>query len=289
MIFMGSVHFGQILHGHSPSSCYYSLLNVIDMDIFKTIWPMVESHIAWLLGAEHILLAQVGNSTLASLFPHQHHTIQVHDFFNDSGWNFDNLLQVLPPTMIESIGRIPLCSKVPDRICEKTPDGKFATESAWQLVHSRLPPFVLVTMARAITRQCVHSTTDWLSLASRCQCYQRLKHFHTYSQGLVYRTRFGITLLTQIPLKGVKKFINAFRDSDTRDSLFNVSTFALSFLCRYFGLSGLQGMMQSTGILLWCLVVSFGGCITLFLFQVIYFEISTSKRIWPSPNCLVSI
>ncbi|KAL2471459.1 Uncharacterized protein Adt_39595 [Abeliophyllum distichum] len=107
----------------------------------KLIGPQAESYIAWKLGRGHIFFwhdCWMGDTTLADQFPQlPHSSIQVHDFFDDTGWNIDRLNQIVPLTMAEQIGSIPITPHVDDQIVwTDTSDGRFVTKSAWQLVRT---------------------------------------------------------------------------------------------------------------------------------------------------------
>ncbi|KAL2492118.1 Uncharacterized protein Adt_27746 [Abeliophyllum distichum] len=80
----------------------------------------------------------MGDTTLAYQFPQlPHSSIQVHDFFNDIGWNIDRFIQIIPLTMAEQIRSIPITPHVDDQIVWiDTSDGRFVTKSAWQLVRA---------------------------------------------------------------------------------------------------------------------------------------------------------
>ncbi|KAL2453331.1 Retrotransposon [Abeliophyllum distichum] len=86
----------------------------------------------------------MGDTTLADQFPQlPHSSIQVHDFFDDTGWNIDRLIQIVPLTIAEQIGSIPITPHVDDQIVwTDTSDGRFVTKSAWQLVGGQVlcPP-----------------------------------------------------------------------------------------------------------------------------------------------------
>ncbi|KAL2464856.1 Uncharacterized protein Adt_40707 [Abeliophyllum distichum] len=102
----------------------------------KHIGPQAESHIAWKLGRGYIFFwhdCWMGDSTLANQFLQMtHSSIQVHDLFDDTGWNIDSLLQLVPRAITEQIGSIPITAKVSDQIMwTKTSDGRLATKSAW--------------------------------------------------------------------------------------------------------------------------------------------------------------
>ncbi|KAL2506264.1 Uncharacterized protein Adt_21885 [Abeliophyllum distichum] len=107
----------------------------------KLIGPQAESYIAWKLGRVHIFFwhdCWMGDTTLADQFPQlPHSSIQVHDFFDDIGWNTDRLIQIVPLTMAEQIGSIPITPHVDDQIVwTDTSYGRFVTKSAWQLVRT---------------------------------------------------------------------------------------------------------------------------------------------------------
>ncbi|KAL2527183.1 Uncharacterized protein Adt_12237 [Abeliophyllum distichum] len=107
----------------------------------KLIGPQAESHVAWKLGRGHIFFwhdCWMGDTTLADQFPQiPHSSIQVHEFFDDTGWNIDRLIQIIPLTIAEQIGSIPITPHVDDQIVwTETSDGGFVTKSAWQLVRT---------------------------------------------------------------------------------------------------------------------------------------------------------
>ncbi|KAL2498527.1 Uncharacterized protein Adt_24077 [Abeliophyllum distichum] len=107
----------------------------------KLIGPQAESYIAWKLGRGHIFFwhdCWMGDTTLADQFLQlPHSSIQVHDFFDDIGWNIDRLIQIVPLTMAEQIRSIPITPHVDDQIVwTDTSDGRFVTKSAWQLVRT---------------------------------------------------------------------------------------------------------------------------------------------------------
>ncbi|KAL2456635.1 zf-RVT domain-containing protein [Abeliophyllum distichum] len=72
------------------------------------------------------------------MFPHREHTsVQVVEFFDDTGWDIDRLLLVLPHYMAVQVESLPFCPDVLDRpMWKDTPDGRFSTKSAWQLVRT---------------------------------------------------------------------------------------------------------------------------------------------------------
>ncbi|KAL2524482.1 Uncharacterized protein Adt_09536 [Abeliophyllum distichum] len=78
----------------------------------------------------------MGESTLVDQHSHlTHSSIQVRDLFDDTGWNIDRLLQLVPYIIVEQIGSIPITAEVHDQIMWKdTSDGRFATKFSWQLV-----------------------------------------------------------------------------------------------------------------------------------------------------------
>ncbi|KAL2466618.1 Uncharacterized protein Adt_42469 [Abeliophyllum distichum] len=80
----------------------------------------------------------MGDTTLADQFQQlPHSSIQVHDFFDDIGWNIDRLIQIVPLTMAEQIRSIPITPHVDDQIVwTDTSNGRFVTKSAWQLVRT---------------------------------------------------------------------------------------------------------------------------------------------------------
>ncbi|KAL2464859.1 Uncharacterized protein Adt_40710 [Abeliophyllum distichum] len=86
----------------------------------QIIGPQAESHVAWKLGRGHIFFwhdCWMGDTTLADQFPQlPHSSIQVHDFFDDTGWNIDRLIQIIPLTIAEQIGSIPITPHVDDQI-----------------------------------------------------------------------------------------------------------------------------------------------------------------------------
>ncbi|KAL2526355.1 Uncharacterized protein Adt_11409 [Abeliophyllum distichum] len=102
----------------------------------KLIGPQAESYIAWKLGRGHIFFwhdCWMGDTTLADQFPQLPHSfIQVHDFFDDIGWNIDRLIQIVLLTMAEQIRSIPITPHVDDQIVwTDTSDSRFVTKSAW--------------------------------------------------------------------------------------------------------------------------------------------------------------
>ncbi|KAL2453113.1 Uncharacterized protein Adt_49387 [Abeliophyllum distichum] len=107
----------------------------------KLIGPQAEPHVVWKLGRGHIFFwhdCWMGDTTLADQFPQlPHSSIQVHDFFDDTGRNIDKLIQIIPYTIAEQIGSILLTPHVDDQIMwTHTSDGRFVTKSAWQLVRT---------------------------------------------------------------------------------------------------------------------------------------------------------
>ncbi|KAL2534392.1 Uncharacterized protein Adt_07743 [Abeliophyllum distichum] len=56
------------------------------------------------------------------MFPHREHTsVQVVEFFDDTGWDIDRLLLVLPHYMAVQVESLPLCPDILDRLCGRTP------------------------------------------------------------------------------------------------------------------------------------------------------------------------
>ncbi|KAL2491464.1 Uncharacterized protein Adt_27092 [Abeliophyllum distichum] len=90
----------------------------------------------------------MGESTLAEQHPHLiHSSIHVIELFDDTGWNIGRLLQLVPYIIAEQIGNIPIAAEVHDQIMWKeTSDGRFATKSAWQLVHTGHTIYVVYNM-----------------------------------------------------------------------------------------------------------------------------------------------
>ncbi|KAL2456424.1 Uncharacterized protein Adt_46798 [Abeliophyllum distichum] len=77
-------------------------------------------------------------STLADQHTYLTHSfIQVRDLFDDTAWNIDRLLQLVPYIIADQIGSIPITAELHDQIMWKdTLNGRFATKSAWQLVRT---------------------------------------------------------------------------------------------------------------------------------------------------------
>ncbi|KAL2542268.1 Uncharacterized protein Adt_03246 [Abeliophyllum distichum] len=63
--------------------------------------------------------------TLAQMFPHMDHTsVQVVEFFDDTGWDIGRLLLVFPHYMVVQVESLPLCPDVLDRhMWKDTPEG----------------------------------------------------------------------------------------------------------------------------------------------------------------------
>ncbi|KAL2486999.1 Uncharacterized protein Adt_31755 [Abeliophyllum distichum] len=107
----------------------------------KGVGLIAELHIAWQLGQGCIFFwhdCWMGDMTLAQMFPYREHTsVQVVEFFDDTGWDIDKLLLVRLHYMAVQVESLPLCPDVLDRSMWKdTPDGRFSTKSAWQLVRT---------------------------------------------------------------------------------------------------------------------------------------------------------
>lgn len=160
----------------------------------KRFGPCAETHIAWRLGIGQIFFwhdCWMGDSTLASSFPHRQHTsAMVQDFFDEVGWDFGRLLQALPSATAEQIAAIPLCLDVSDRIFWRaTSDGRFTTKSAWQLIRPSRPvqdsfrllwsPIIPPTISffcwrlwqDLIPADVIIQRRIGSQLASRCQCH----------------------------------------------------------------------------------------------------------------------
>ncbi|KAL2511001.1 Uncharacterized protein Adt_16601 [Abeliophyllum distichum] len=74
----------------------------------------------------------MGESILADQHPHlTHSSIQVGEFFDDTGWNIGRHIQLVPYIIAEQLGNIPNTAAVHDHIAWKnTSNGRFATKSA---------------------------------------------------------------------------------------------------------------------------------------------------------------
>ncbi|KAL2498957.1 Uncharacterized protein Adt_24507 [Abeliophyllum distichum] len=86
----------------------------------KGVGLIAEPHIAWQLGHGRIFFwhdCWMGNMTLAQMFAHREHTsVQVVEFFDDTGWDIDRLLLVLPHYMAVQVESLPLCLDVLNRL-----------------------------------------------------------------------------------------------------------------------------------------------------------------------------
>ncbi|KAL2518268.1 Uncharacterized protein Adt_14515 [Abeliophyllum distichum] len=88
------------------------------------------------------------------------------EFFDDTGWDIDRLLLILPHYMAVQVESLPLCLDVLDRpMWKDTPDGRFSTKSAWQLVRTGgLVPVDVIIQKRICAR-----------MVSQCQCCSEIE------------------------------------------------------------------------------------------------------------------
>ncbi|KAL2481397.1 Uncharacterized protein Adt_34363 [Abeliophyllum distichum] len=191
----------------------------------KLIGPQAESYIAWKLGRGHIFFwhdCWMGDTTLADQFPQlPHSSIQVHDFFNDIGWNIDRLIQIVPLTMAEQIRSIPITPHVDDQIvwtdiqmADLLPSlhGSLFVQGALFRLYIGLIPVDVVIQRRIGSH-----------MASRCQCcsaIETIQHLFIDSStaDTVWRHFADIFHITLRPLEGFQYRFQTWRFSAQRYS-----------------------------------------------------------------------
>ncbi|KAL2469600.1 Uncharacterized protein Adt_37736 [Abeliophyllum distichum] len=177
-------------------------------------------------------------STLADEHPHlAHSSIQVRELFDDTGWNISRLLQLVPHIIAEQIRNFPITAEVHDQIMWKdTSDGRFHTNSAWQLVrtgHTIQAVYGMIWSSIIPTTVSFFCWRLWQGLipvdvviqrrigshmASRCQCcsaIETIQHLFIDSciANQVWRHFFDIFHVTLRPMEGFQYRFQSWRFS----------------------------------------------------------------------------
>ncbi|KAL2533151.1 Uncharacterized protein Adt_06502 [Abeliophyllum distichum] len=221
----------------------------------KGVGLIAELYIVWQLGQGRIFFwhdCWMGDMTLAQMFHHREHTsVQVVEFFDDTGWDIDSLLLVLPHYMAVQVESLPLCLDVLDRPMGKdTSDGRFSTKSVWHLVrtgstlHAYCRMIWCLIIPQIISFFCWRLWQDLVPVDVIIQrgfvptwhrgvsAIQRLKPSSTSLLIALWLTRFSNTfqLFLAFPLRLGRCSSIDFRLGDSLASLSRVVIFALSFL-----------------------------------------------------------